>query len=115
MADTITTEQEVDYTFSITDGRGRSKPADGIPVAATSDPTVAVVSEATSAGGNDWMVTVSSVAPGTCRISVTADADTAPDIVNEVVGTADVEVTLDPRTGARISSMSAGTPRDKVI
>lgn len=109
----ITTEQEIPFTFKITDGRGRPKPADGTPVGATSDATVATVGDLTDNGNNTWSGVVSSVAPGDCRVSVTADADTDPAVVNEVVGLLDVTVTLDPRTGARITDIQAGTPADK--
>jgi hypothetical protein len=111
----FTTEQMLPFTFKITDGRGRPVSAEGTPVSVSSDETVATVGEVTDNGDKTWSGVVSSVAPGSCRIAVTADADTDPTIANDVVGTLDVEVTLDPRTGARITQLDAGEPADKPV
>lgn len=109
---TFTTEQTLPVTFSIKDGRGRPASVDGDPVTASSDATVVTVDTPVRAG-SDWTFNVMSVAPGTARVSVTADANLNPDETTEIVGFLDVEVTLDPRTGARVVELVAGTPVDE--
>lgn len=109
----ITTEQNLPFTFVVRDGRGRPCAVDGAPTGVSSDETVAIVSALTSDDNKTWSGTIESVAPGAARIAVTADADTTPEGVNDVIGTLDISVTLDPRTGARISDMEAGAPVDK--
>lgn len=112
----ITTEEVLPISFAITDGRDRPKPADGTPTGVSSDETVATVGALTGNADNTVFTgEVSSVSVGSCRIAVTADVNTDPTISNEVVGTLDVDVTLDPRTGARITTLTAGTPADKPV
>ena|SRR5688572_31630603 len=108
----FTTEQTLPITFSIKDGRGRPAQVDGEPVAASSDETVATVDTPVKGADGSWSMNVASVAPGTARVSVTADANVSPE-VTEIVGFLDVEVTLDPRTEARIVELVAGTPTDE--
>jgi|SRR5215831_7033297 len=111
----FTTEQEVPFTFVVRDGRGRPCAIDGAPTAATSDATVVTVEPLTSSDNITWAGEAVSVAPGTARISVTADSDLTPDGVNAVIGTLDCNVTLDPRTAERISAMESGAPVDKPV
>lgn len=112
MASTFTTEQALPFTFRVVDGRGRVRPVQGSPVAVSSDETIATVQIA-SGDNNSWNGLISSVSPSpegsTQRVTVTADADLGEG-VNEVIGFLDFTVTLDPRTGARIAEMVAGTP-----
>lgn len=112
MPSTFTTEQALPFTFRVVDGRGRTKPVEGTPVAASSDETVATVA-LTAGDGNVWNGLISSVTASpegtTQRVTVTADADLGEG-VQEVIGTLDFTVTLDPRTGARIAEMVPGTP-----
>src|SRR5436190_19757252 len=108
----ITTEQEVPFTFKITDGRGRAKAADGTPVGATSDATVATVGDLTDNGNNSWSGVVSSVALGDCRVSVTADADTYTAVLHELVALLYLTVRLDPRSGEGVHYIQAGTRGD---
>ncbi len=107
----ITTEQQVGFVFQVKDGRGRTKGVEGTPSAVSSDETVCTVSLAAGAD-TAWNGMVVSVAPGSARVVVDADADLGEG-VQDVVGTLDVNVTLDPRTGARIVEMTAGAPEDK--
>lgn len=111
----ITTEQMIPYTFTVRDGRGRPAAIDGSPTAVSSDETVVTVDAPTSADNITWSGNVVSVAPGTARVAVTADSDITPEGVNDVVGMLDVNVTLDPRTGARISDLKVGDPADKPV
>jgi len=113
----FTTEQNLPFTFSVVDGRGRPAAVDGTPTAASSDETVAKVPDAltSSDGGKTWAGTIESVAPGAARVAVTADSDITPEGVNDVIGTLDCNITLDPRTGARISNLQAGSPTDKPV
>lgn len=112
MASTFTTEQALPFTFKVVDGRGRTRPVQGTPVAVSSDETVATVAIA-QGEANVWNGLISSVSPSpegtTQRVTVTADADLGEG-VNEVVGFLDFTVTLDPRTGVRIAEMTAGEP-----
>lgn len=112
MASTFTTEQALPFTFKVVDGRGRTAKIQGDPVAVSSDETIATV--AIKAGdANVWNGLISSVSPSpegtTQRVTVTADSDLGEG-VNEVVGFLDFTVTLDPRTGARVAEMTAGSP-----
>ncbi len=109
----FTTEQNLPFTFSVKDGRGRPSAITGTPTAVSSDETVVTISELTSTDQKTWAGSVISVAPGTARVAVTADAEIIPGVENDVIGTLDVNVTLDPRTGTRISDLEAGTPVDK--
>lgn len=113
MAD-FTTEQVLPFTFKVADGRGRLVATDGTPVAVSSDETVATVGPLTSGDGKTWAGEASSVAPGSGRITVSADADLGEG-VQEVVGVLDINVTLDERTGARIVALEAGTASDKPL
>ncbi len=107
----FTSEQYLPVSFKIVDGRGRPVPVDGDPVVASSDETVATVSDVTKGDGGIWSFNVNSVAVGTARVAVTADADISP-TVSEIVGTLDINITLDPRTAARTVELTAGTPVD---
>lgn len=111
----ITTEQMLPFTFAVRDGRGRPAAIDGAPTVASSDETVVTVDALTTTDNITWSGNVVSVAPGSARVAVTADSDITPDGINDVVGMLDVNVTLDPRTGARISDLEAGTPTDKPV
>lgn len=110
----ISTEQRLPFGFQVTDGRGRPKPLDtsnGPPTAASSDETVCTVT-VEPGEGTAWKGWITSVAPGTARVVIDADADLGEG-VDDVVGTLDIEVTLDPRTGARMVALTPGTPEDK--
>lgn len=110
MAD-FTTEQTLPVSAKVVDGRGRPKAIDGEPVIASSDETVVTVSDVVNDGNGGITFNVNSVAAGSARVTVTADADISPEI-NEIVGVLDVNVTLDPRTAARTIELAPGTPTD---
>lgn len=109
---TFTTEQVVPFSFGVTDGRGRPVTVDGTPTVASSDETVARLDGDLVQDGNRWTGTLVSVAAGTARITVDADADLGAG-VQDVTGVLEFEVTLDPRTGARMMDLQPGTPTDK--
>ncbi len=110
---TLTTEQVLrGNKFAVADGRGRVKDVEGTPVAASSDETVARVGELSKNDDLSWSFDVDSVAPGTCRVSVDADADLGEG-VQDVVAVLDIEVTLDERTGARVGSLEPGKAEDR--
>lgn len=113
---TFTTEEDLPFTFGVADGKGRPKPVDdsaGPPVGVSSDDTVATVAALTkSADGLSWAGVVRSVTPGTAHIIVTADADLGEGVSN-VIAEGDVEVMLDPATGARIAKIEFGAPTPK--
>lgn len=114
---TFTTEQNLPFTFRLVDGKGRPVPMDtsNPPVAASSDETVATVS-LTHADDGSWHGLIASVsaspADSTQRVTLTVDADVG-DGVESVIGTLDFNVTLDPRSSARIVEMVAETPVEK--
>lgn len=107
----FTTEQKLPVSFKIVDGRGRPAKVDGDPVVASSDETVATVGAVTNDGDGTYSFEVNSVAVGSARIAVTADADISAE-VKEIVGTLDINITLDERTGARTVELTPGTPVD---
>ncbi len=111
----ITTEQTLPFTFVVVDGRGRPQPIDGAPTVAVSDETVITVAPLTSSDQITWAGEAVSGLQGAARIVVTADSDITPAGVNDVIGTLDVNVTLDPRTAARTVTLTAGTPVDKPV
>ncbi len=103
----FTTEQFLPFALKLVDGKGRPQDYEGDAVLASSDETVATATMADRTNGQ-----VNSGIPGTATITVTVDADLGAG-VQSVIATLDVNVTLDPRTGARILSLEAGTPADK--
>lgn len=108
----FTTEQMVPFVFKVADGRGRKVKIDGQPVAASSDETLATVAM-TDNGDDTWNGAITAVGvAGSGRVTVTADADLSPD-VSDVVGVLEFNITLDPRTAARVVSTEAGAPADK--
>lgn len=113
MASTFSTEQTLKgNSFKIVDGRGRPAPIEGNPVVASSDETVARATAPADDGQGNWTFDVESVAEGTARIVVTADADLGEG-VNELQAILEVEVTLDPRTSERRIEITAGQATDE--
>lgn len=107
MAD-ITTDQRFDnVVLSITDDRGRPAAVDGVPVWASSDETVLVVTPAV----DGMSAVVDSVAPGTARITVSADADLGSGVQTITGVSEDVNVTNG--SVASVMTLSLGTPVDK--
>jgi hypothetical protein len=74
---------------------------------------VVTVSALTSDDNKTWSGVINSVTAGTARVAVTADAEVIPGTENDVVGTVDCNVTLDPRSAQRITDLEVGAPVDK--
>jgi hypothetical protein len=109
MATLLTSQEFPTVTLTITNQSGAPAPVDGVPVWATSDATVlSVTPDATGMNA-----VVSAVAPGTARITVTADADTGAGVSTITGVSEDVDVTQDPAALASLMSFSFGTATAK--
>lgn len=107
MAIDINTDQRfADVKLAIEDSQGRPAAVDGVPVWASSDETVLKVTPA-----DDGMsAVVDTVAPGTARVTVTADADTGAGVATITGVSDDVAVTLGPSHTASILRLDMGAP-----
>jgi hypothetical protein len=108
MAD-LNTDQNLPFTLAITNAHGQPAPVDGVPVYASSDETVLTVDHAVDGMSG----VVNSVAPGTARITVTADADTGAGTVTITGVSEDVHVTAGPSFAASSFKFTFGAPVDK--
>lgn len=107
---TINTDQKFpSVALTITNAKGDPVPVDGVPVWASSDSTVLSVSPAADGMSAD----VETVAPGTARITVSADADTGTGVSTITGVSEDIIVTLGPSSQASILSLNLGTPVPK--
>lgn len=109
----LTTVQKIKYGVRIVNGLGKPAPIDANspPVAASSDETVASVTQPVDAGDGNWTFEVNGVLPGAARVTFTADADVGEG-VNSIVGEDSVTVTADPRLEERRVELTAGAPED---
>lgn len=95
--------------LSITNSRGDPAAVDGVPVWASSDETVLSVTPA-----DDGMsAVVSTVAPGTARITVQADADLGSGVSSITGVSEDVNVVLGPSSVASVMTLNLGAAQDK--
>lgn len=101
---TLTDSQKSDLNLVVKDAKGKPTSLDGPAVFASSDETVATV-ESTG----DLTATLTSVSPGTCKITATGDA-LIGDGTQPLVGSLDVTVT--PGQAIQID-LTAGTPVDQ--
>jgi hypothetical protein len=85
-----TDEQFANVTLKITNESGQDAPIDGMPIWASSDETVLRVTPT----GNSMSAIISSVAPGTARVSVVADANLGEGVTPITGHTEDITVTL---------------------
>jgi hypothetical protein len=107
---TINTDQNFpNVVLSITDSKGRPAKVDGVPVWASSDETVLTATP--SADGMSGVV--DTVAPGTARITITADANLTGDVETITGVSEDVVVSLGPGSKASVIVLNLGTPADK--
>lgn len=102
----LTDTQQVVATLSPVDARGNAAKVDGVPAWETSDATIATV----EAGPDDRSVTIRATGPtGSCRVSVTADADLGEGVV-PIVGVLDITVIA----GAAVTvDISVGAPSEQ--
>lgn len=108
MASLTTDQYYPSVVLTITDSKGRPAPVDGVPVWASSDETVIrVTPDATG-----MMASVDTVAPGTARVTVSADADLGAGTVTITGVSEDIDVTSG--NVAAVVSLSLGAPADKV-
>jgi hypothetical protein len=109
MADLNTDQEFAGVVLAITDSRGRPATVDGAPVWSSSDETVvSVVATADGMGA-----TISSVAPGTARVSVQADADLGEGSTPVTGVTEDIVVTQAGPGAAAVLKLTLGAATDK--
>lgn len=103
------TSQMFTATLVITDSTGAVAVVQGAPVWASSDETIVSV----TASADGMTATIPCVAPGTARVSVSADADLGAGVVTITGVTEDIVVTLDPAHVASIMTLTLGAPVPK--
>lgn len=106
MALVLTDVQKVQLSISPTSAAGNPAPVDGVPVWASSDETVLVVT-ASEDGMSAEAVTTGKL--GKAQVNVSADADLGEG-VKTITGVLDVEVKVSEAVSLTVS---AGTPTDK--
>jgi len=109
MANVTTDQNYPNAVLSITNNRGLAAPVDGIPLWASSDETVVMVSPS----GDGMSAVVDTVASGTARVTVTADADLGNGTVTITGVSEDIVVTVGPNSQASVMTLSLGAPADK--
>lgn len=109
MADINTDQNYPSVALKITDSQGRDARVDGVPSWASSDETVLKVTPS-----DDGMsAVIDTVAPGTARVSVKADADLGGG-VQEITGvTEDINVSIGPSHVATTMTLTLGDPAAK--
>ena len=109
MAEINTSQYYPSVTLTITNDAGQPAEVDEPPVWASSDETVlSVVASDDGMSAQIW-----SVAPGTARATVSADADLGGG-VKEITGfTEDITVVVDPASQASVMQLTLGEPADK--
>jgi hypothetical protein len=102
----LTATQQATYTVAFVDGKGNPAPVQGVPVWASSMPTVLAVTPAP----DGMSCLAKAVGPlGTAQLSVTADAELDED-VTEIVGLDTIQVVAGQAVSA---SMTPGTPEEQ--
>jgi hypothetical protein len=109
----LTDSQRAQLSIRPVDRKGKPAPLDGVPVWATSDETVATVTVgAIDTDGNvvadetGLRAVLEGVAPGTCRITVTGDANMSPDTTAPITGVLEVTVTAGQAINVAIDASS---------
>jgi hypothetical protein len=106
----ITTDQNLpNVTLAITNNRGQPAPVDGVPLWASSDETIIMVTPS----GDGMSAVIDTVANGTARVTVTADADLGAGTVSLTGVSEDIVVTIGPNSLASVMTLSLGAPADK--
>lgn len=109
MADLNTSQSFPNVTLAITNATGGAAAVDGVPAWASSDETVIVVLPA----ADGMSAIVSSVAAGTARVTVSADADLGAGTVPITGVSEDINVVADPANQASLMTLTLGTPGPK--
>lgn len=107
MANATTDQNYPSAVLSIKDDKGRAAKVDGVPVWASSDETV--LTAVAAADGMSGVV--NTVAPGTARITVSADADLGAGVIPITGVSEDVIVT--PGSVASVMTLDLGAPAPK--
>lgn len=110
MADINTDQNFPTVTVTFTTASGAPAAVDGVPVWASSDETILTATPA----ADGMSALVSTVAVGTARVSVTADADLGAGVVTITGVSEDVNVTPGPLSQASVMTFSFGAPVPKV-
>lgn len=109
MADVTTDQFFPNVTLAITDAQGRPASVEGAPVWASSDETVLQVVPSV----DGMSAEVNTVAPGTARVTVSADADLGAGVQTITGVSEDVNVTNG--NVAAVMTLTLGAPADKPI
>jgi hypothetical protein len=109
MADITTDQNYPNVVLTITNSAGNPAPVDGVPVWASSDPTVISVTP----NPDGMSALIDTVAPGVGRVTVTADADTGAGVVTLTGVTEDINVTQGTSGQATLMTLELGAPVDK--
>lgn len=109
MVDVTTDQWFPNVQLTITDDAGNAATVDGIPVWASSDETVIVA----TASADGMTATINTVAAGTARATVSADADMGAGTQTLVGFTEDIVVTLAAGPQASVMTLNLGTPETK--
>jgi hypothetical protein len=109
MADINTDQNYPNAMLEITNKAHQPAPVDDVPVWASSDETVLMVTPA----ADGMSALIDTVAAGTARITVTADADLGDGMVTITGVSEDIHVTVGPSSMASIVTLNLGAPVDK--
>lgn len=107
----VFSDQNLPFTLAITKADGTPATVDGVPVYATSDATVIGVTPA--ADGMSGVV--NTVANGTARMTVTADADLGAGVQTITGVSEDIVVSTDPANLATTFKFTFGAPTPKPV
>lgn len=109
MADITTDDNYPNAVLSITNARGEPAPVEGVPVWASSDETVIRV----TAAADGMSAVVDTVAAGTARVTVSADADLGSGVTTITGVSEDINVTVGPNSMASVMTLSLGAASPK--
>ena len=107
--DVTTAQFFPNVVLNIVDGHGNPGVVDGAPMWASSDETVLLVIPAI----DGLSAVVNTVAPGTARITVSADADIGAGVLPITGVSEDIVVSVDPLSLASVITLQLGEPSIK--
>lgn len=96
------TGQSANAAVAFTNAAGAAAAVDGVPTWASSDDTVVAVAPA----ADGMSAVVSTVAPGTARVTVHADADLGAGVTDITGVTEDIVVTVNPNQQASVVNLT---------